>query len=183
MSKVNDLALFYGWEDARVWAPWNQSLDMHLSYQSRYPLSSHPQFPQGSSQASLAAQRVKRLPAMRGSQVRSLGREDSFEKETATRSGTLAWKIPWAEKPGGLQSMGSQRVRNDWAPSLSLSPQGVAVVHGCQMIGVLSFLNPLRVTCSLWRAAVRDDCDSLIYWYGRKYSISCTNARSLKLNV
>ena len=183
MSKVNDLALFYGWEDARVWAPWNHSLDMHLSYQSRFPLSSHPQFPEGSPQASLAAQRVKRLPAMRESQVRSLGQEDPLEKEMTTHSGTLAWKIPWAEKPVRLQSMGSQRAGHDCESFLSLLPQGVAVAHGCQMVGILSFLNPLRVTSSLWRAAINDDCNSLIYWYGRKYSISHTNESSLKLNM
>ena len=55
------------------------------------------------------AQRVKQLPAMRETGVRSLGREDPLEKEMATRSSTLAWKIPWMEEPGRLQSMGSQR--------------------------------------------------------------------------
>ena len=45
--------------------------------------------------------------------VRSLGQEDPLEKEMATHSGVFAWKIPWAEEPGGLQSMGPQRVRND----------------------------------------------------------------------
>ena len=56
---------------------------------------------------------VKRLPATRETRVRSLGREDPLEKETATHSSILAWKIPWTEEPGGLQSMGSQRVRHD----------------------------------------------------------------------
>ena len=59
---------------------------------------------------SLVAQRVKHLPIMWEIQVRSLGWEDSLEKEMATHSSTLAWKIPWTEKPGRLQSMGSQRV-------------------------------------------------------------------------
>ena len=63
--------------------------------------------------ASLVAQRVKRLPAMRETRVRSLGQEDLLEKEMATHSSTLAWKIPWTEKPGRLQSMGSQRVGQD----------------------------------------------------------------------
>ena len=62
---------------------------------------------------SLVAQTVKRLPAMRETQVQSLGQEDPMEKEMATHSSTLAWKIPWAEKPGKLQSMGSQRVGHD----------------------------------------------------------------------
>ena len=53
---------------------------------------------------------VKHLPAMWETQVQSLGREDSLEKEMATHSSTLAWEIPWTEEPGGLQSMGSQRV-------------------------------------------------------------------------
>ena len=52
--------------------------------------------------------------------VRSLGRDAPLEKEMATHSSTLAWRIPWREEPGRLQSMGSQRVRHDWATSLSL---------------------------------------------------------------
>ena len=60
--------------------------------------------------ASLVAQTVKRLPAMWETQVRSLGQEDPLEKEMEIHSSTLAWKIPWTEEPGGLQSMGSQRV-------------------------------------------------------------------------
>ena len=63
--------------------------------------------------ASLVAQMVKHLPAMRETQVQSLGWEDPLEKEMATHSSTLAWKIPWMEEPGRLQSMGSQRVRHD----------------------------------------------------------------------
>ena len=63
--------------------------------------------------ASPVAQTVKRLPAMWETQVRFLGREDPLEKETAIYSSTLAWKIPWMEEPGRLQSMGSQRVRHN----------------------------------------------------------------------
>ena len=59
------------------------------------------------------AQRLKRLPAMRETSVRSLGWEDSLEKEMATHSSILAWRIPWTEEPGGLQSTGSQRVGHD----------------------------------------------------------------------
>ena len=62
---------------------------------------------------SLVAQTVKRLPAMQETQVQSLGREDPLEKEMATHSSTLAWKIPWMEEPGRLQSMGSQTVGHD----------------------------------------------------------------------
>ena len=63
--------------------------------------------------ASLVAQTVKHLPAMRETRVVSLGWGDPLEKEMATHSSILAWKIPWMEKPGGLQSPGSQRVRHD----------------------------------------------------------------------
>ena len=56
---------------------------------------------------------VKSPPAMRETQVQSLGREDPLEEETATHSRILAWRIPWTEEPGGLQSVGLQRVRND----------------------------------------------------------------------
>ena len=58
---------------------------------------------------------------MRETRVRSLGREDPLEKEMATHSSTLAWRIPWTEKPGRLQSTGSQRVGHDWATSLHLT--------------------------------------------------------------
>ena len=59
---------------------------------------------------SLVAQTVKRLSTMRETQVRSLGRADPLEKEMATHSSILAWKIPWTQEPGGLQSTGLQRV-------------------------------------------------------------------------
>ena len=70
---------------------------------------------------SLVAQMIKRLPTMQETWVRSLGWEDLLEKEMATHSSTLAWRIPWMEEPGGLKSMGSQRVGHDWATSISLS--------------------------------------------------------------
>ena len=59
------------------------------------------------------AQTVKHLPAMRETQVLSLAQEDPLEKAMATHSSTLAWKMPWTEEPGRLQSMGSQRVVHD----------------------------------------------------------------------
>jgi len=61
----------------------------------------------------LVAQMEKCLPTMRETEVQSLGQEDPLEKETATHSSTPAWKIPWTEEPGGLQSIGLQRVRHD----------------------------------------------------------------------
>ena len=70
--------------------------------------------------ASLVAQRLKHLPPMRETRVQSLGREDPLEKEMVTHSSILAWRITWTEKPGRLQSTGSQRVGHNWATSLSL---------------------------------------------------------------
>ena len=61
----------------------------------------------------LVAQMVKNLPAVRETQVQSLGGEDPLEKEMANHSCILAWKIPWTEEPGGLQSMGLQRAEHD----------------------------------------------------------------------
>ena len=58
-------------------------------------------------------QRVKRLPAMRETRVRSLGQEEPLEKDMATHSSILAWRLPWTEEPGRLQSTGSQRVEHD----------------------------------------------------------------------
>ena len=66
------------------------------------------------------AQRVKHLPAMRETQVWSLGWEDNLEKEMAIHSSIFAWRIPWMEEPGKLQSTGLQRVGHNWATSLSL---------------------------------------------------------------
>ena len=63
--------------------------------------------------ASPVTQTVKNLPAMQEIQVRTLSQEDPLEKGIATHSGILAWRIPWIEEPGGLQSMGSQRVEHD----------------------------------------------------------------------
>ena len=73
----------------------------------------HDFSPPKESQTSLGAQTVKHLPAVQEAWVRSLGWEDPLEKEMATHSSTLAWKIPWTEEPGRLQSMGSQRVGHD----------------------------------------------------------------------
>ena len=68
---------------------------------------------------SLVAQTVKCLPTVWETWVQSLGREDPLEKEMATHFSTLAWKIPWMEEPGRLQSMGLQRVRHDWVTELN----------------------------------------------------------------
>ena len=70
------------------------------------------------SRASLVAQMVKSLPAMPETQVQSLGWEDALEKEKASRSSMLAWDMPRMEGAGRLQTMGSQKVRHDWATTL-----------------------------------------------------------------
>ena len=68
-------------------------------------------FPSGFSGGSV----IKNLPVIHEMQVRTLGREDPLEKEITAHSSILAWEIPWTEAPGGLQFMGSQRVRHDCA--------------------------------------------------------------------
>ena len=67
----------------------------------------------------LVAQMVNRLPTLWETWVQSLGREDLLEKEVATHSSILVWKIPWMQEPGSLQSVGSQRVGHDYANSLT----------------------------------------------------------------
>ena len=79
---------------------------------------------------------------MRETRVRSLGWEDALEKEMATHSSTLAWKIPWTEEPGRLQSMGSQGVGHDWTTSLSLSLVGSAACQ-CRGHGLLIREDPM----------------------------------------
>ena len=85
------------------------NIQVHVSFQIRAFFMYMPT----STVASLVAQRLKRLPAMRETWVRSLGQEDPLEKEMATHFSILAWRIPWMEEPGGLQSTGSQRVGHD----------------------------------------------------------------------
>ena len=77
-----------------------------ISWEQEEGIATHPSI----SWTSLVAQMVKRLPTVWETQVQSLGLEDPLEKEIAAHSSTLSWKIPWTEEPGGLQSMGSQRV-------------------------------------------------------------------------
>ena len=84
--------------------------------------------------ASLVAQTVKRLPAMRETRVQSLGWEDLLEKEMAAHSSIAAWRIPWTEEPGRLQSMGSQRVGHDWATSLWKFQVQFIFIHYIQII-------------------------------------------------
>ena len=97
---------------------------------------------------SLVAQTVKCLPTMREIRVWSLGRENPLEKEMATNSSILAWRIPWTEERGRLQSMGSQRLRHDWATSLS----ECACVHVCAQ-SCLTLCDPMN--CSLLGSSVQ----------------------------
>ena len=105
---VSDSLWPHGLQPTRLLCPWDfpgksTGVGCHIQY----------------SWAFLLAQMVKNLPAMQQTRVRSLGREDPLEKDMAPHSSTLAWRIPWIEEPGRLQSMGSRRVRHDWATSLS----------------------------------------------------------------
>ena len=85
------------------------------------PLDASP-FPTPNTRDSLVAQMVKNPLVMQETQVRSLGWEDPLEKEMALCFSMLAWRIPWTEEPGGLQSMGLQRVRHDsFSERLTLS--------------------------------------------------------------
>ena len=75
---------------------------------------------------------VKNLPAMQETQVQPLGQEDSLEKGMATNSSILAWRIPWTEEPGRLQSTGSKRVGHDWVTNTlsHLSRNRIAEAYG-----------------------------------------------------
>ena len=87
----------------------------------------------GSSFRAALAQMVKNPPASAGDLGSTLGQEDPLEKEMATHSGILAWRIPWTEEPGRLQSAGSQRVRRDWATNTSLPSFYTCLVKGAQI--------------------------------------------------
>ena len=86
-------------------------------------------YPPQYSWASLVAQMVKNLPAMRETWVQSLGWEDPLEKGMDIDSNILAWRIPWTEEPGRLQSMGSLRVRHDWVIWLTLTWKKILYIY------------------------------------------------------
>ena len=112
----------------RVGHDWATSLSLFTFMHWRRKCQPTPVFLPGESQGRGAwwaavygvakAQKLKCLPPMRETRVWSLGREDTLEKEMVTHSSIPAWRIPWMEKPGRLQSTGSQRVGHDWATSL-----------------------------------------------------------------
>ena len=98
--------------------------------------------PKGSDGASMVAHTVKCLPTMRETWVRSLGQEDPLEKEMAIHSSTLAWKMPWMEEPGRLQSMGLQRVRHVWATSLHFTSRALTTIVATQTCPFTHSYNP-----------------------------------------
>ena len=97
--------------------------------------------------------------------VRSLGREDFLEKEMAIHSSTIAWKIPWTEEPGRLQSMGSQRVRHDWETSPCITVQLISLHLFCSLGNSLLW-QPLVCSLYLWVLFVHLLCflDPHIMW-------------------
>jgi len=100
---------------------------------------------------------VKCLSTMWETRVQSLGWEDLLEKEMATHSSILAWKIPWMDEPGRLQSMGTQRVRHDWATSLLLSKQwpeeqASNLTHTSR--GLLKYSTKMGASCYYWYLCV-----------------------------
>ena len=107
---------------------------------------------------------------MRETWVRSLGGEDPLEKETTTHSSILAWRIPWTEEPGGLQSMGLQRVGHDWAASLSLSlhpPTDIDYPHYFPVHGALSYLFylvPIKTEWDMWLTLPRMVWKHIFWW-------------------
>ena len=87
---------------------------------------------------------IKNLPVMQETQDRSLGQEDPLEKGMPTHFSILAWKIPWAEEPGGLQSMGSQRVGHDWATN-------TFILMGAKPLKLLTLFSLIKscLTCQI----------------------------------
>ena len=95
---------------------WRPTRTFRTNTQKRCPF--HYRGQECKSRKCLVAQKIKCLPTMQETWVQSLGQENPLEKEMATHSSTVAWKIPWTEEPGRVQSMGSQRVGHDWVSSL-----------------------------------------------------------------
>ena len=91
----------------------------------------------GEKGTSLVVQMVKNLPAIPETQVQSLDREDALEKRVATHSSILAWRIPWTEEPDRTQSMGSQRVRQNWVTNTTIMV--MVILDHCQSGNVLFY--------------------------------------------
>ena len=95
-----------------------QGIIPHIKVRCTFSIVTSLAFKVKCNDSSLVAQRLKHLPVMQETWVRSLGREDPLEKEMSLRSSIFAWRTPWTEEPGGLQSTGSQRVGHDRVTSL-----------------------------------------------------------------
>ena len=127
---------------------------------------------------SLVAQTVKRLPTMRETRVQSLGREDPLKKEIATHSSTLAWKIPWTEEPGRLQSMGSQRIGHDWATSFHFKVRVWGMLGSDAGEGISIADRKVKVECwlGMMMVVVIDDPQGSC-WMG--HPLTCSPQRCL----
>ena len=112
-----------------------------ISYLAKWQIHIHIMYSMGFPRGSL----VKNLPANLETLLRSLGWEDPLEEGMATHSSTLAWRIPWTEKPGGLQSMGLQRIGHGWAANTSCMPLSLGFGHSL----LLGFLVGLHVSLVL----------------------------------
>ena len=136
--------------------------------------------------ASLVAQTVKRLPAMRETRVLFLGQEDPLEKEMAIHSSTLAWKIPWMEEPDRLQSMGSLRVRHDftftlWGNNTQLSRWLNALSemrqHPCPVLTHNRFLKKKKKKTQLFSAVLGLCCVKAFSSCGKSRILSSCGAQ------
>ena len=119
---TRDREWFNAWVGKILWRRKQQPTPVFLpgKYQGQkslvgYSPRGHKESAENTHFAAPVAQSAKNLPAMQETWVRSLGQEVPLEMEMATHSSTLGWRIPWMEEPGGLQSMGSQGVRHEWA--------------------------------------------------------------------
>ena len=121
----------------------------HNIYRSVWEMVTSGDFP-GSSDG-------KAFACNEGTWVRSLAREDPLVKEMAIHSRTLAWKIPWMEEPGRLQSMGWQRVGHNWATSLTL-------MFSTQIFSVVQLLSHIRLFATSWSAACQAFLSFIISW-------------------
>ena len=128
---------------------------------------------------SLMAQMAKCLSAMRETWVWTLGWEDALEKEMSIHSSTLAWKIPWTEEPGRLQSMGLQRVGHDWVTSVTRCFLCIGLsddfhIVYCYFSGICDFLNGclLITVISPYYIISINTCSHKIRTWGWWYTVS-----------
>ena len=109
----------------------------------------------------LVAQMVKNLSATQETQVQSLNRDNPLEKEIAIHSSILAWGIPWTEEPGGLQSMGSQTTRHNWATN-NFTPKGLRHLNTHVHSSIIS---------------PKDGSNPTVYWQMNGYTVVYTYNR------